>query len=308
MKGDVNDDYARDTGMLDNDFPPQQLLEGRYVRFKRYLIYGLLVLLFMTLVAIGYLVFNGKLKWGVPWRETVPLLSDFNRVLPAPPLAIKSTLVDCLPEQSNHSRHEATKSVDTPMVANQFEWMQVKEQLVRLSSQLQAQQQVFAHGQSNMDKQFKLITTQLDALKKPHTNGLGVAKSSPIIGPFAVKRGAMPSNRVFKPNKSAGVQLSKPRKLMVVRAITKPKSNAHVHVSRMSVLSPAATAARPPFSLASIDQWGNQTHAVLRYRGKLQPLSLGSSWLNWQLVTVNAAGDGIQVIDPEGHSAVLRLP
>jgi hypothetical protein len=61
----------------------------------------------------------------------------------------------------------------------------------------------------------------------------------------------------------------------------------------------------PPFKLVSIDHWGNETHAVVRYQGQLHTLMPGNSLLNWTVDGLNETEDGVYVLSSRGQRSLL---
>jgi|CXWL01.1.fsa_nt_gi hypothetical protein len=73
------------------------------------------------------------------------------------------------------------------------------------------------------------------------------------------------------------------------------------------MLSSRLKALTPALQLVSIDQWGDQTFAVVRYQGQLHTLRPGSSLLNWTFEHIIESGDGVFVVNSKGQRTLLTL-
>jgi len=62
-----------------------------------------------------------------------------------------------------------------------------------------------------------------------------------------------------------------------------------------------------PFTLVSIDLWGNDAYAVIRHQGQLYDVTIGQNIFGWTLVSVNADQTQAMFKNKRGISLPLRL-
>lgn len=87
-------------------------------------------------------------------------------------------------------------------------------------------------------------------------------------------------------------KLNAPPKPALVPAKQKNQAQAITAKPKTLVQAPKSKTTSLPFQLVSIDQWGAQTQAMLRFKGKLLPLTAGESLAGWQLESFAQAGQG----------------
>lgn len=146
----------------------------------------------------------------------------------------------------------------------------LETQLAQLTLLVETQNEIIDVQKHSVEMQFKTINSQLNALPKQSTEL--PAKRSLVV---------LANKRVL------------PTKLNVI--------------ARKPVLSVKAKSLAPPFKLVSIDHWGNETHAVMRYQGQLHTLMPGNSLLNWTVDGLNETGEGVYVLSRRGQRSLLTL-
>ncbi len=62
-----------------------------------------------------------------------------------------------------------------------------------------------------------------------------------------------------------------------------------------------------PFDLISIDQWGDQTYAVLRHNGQWYEKTSGQTLLDWYIVSIDQDAQTLSVKNPQGHEQNLSM-
>jgi hypothetical protein len=155
---------------------------------------------------------------------------------------------------------------------------QLETQLAQATALLKSLQLSFAAEQQAHETQLKALNDKLKALQKQATK--------PI--PVAVHPAAQPAQTRLPPAK----QTIPPKlKGVVVTQATTAKN----------------TLSSPPFKLASIDRWGNETHVVVRHQGQLHTLTPESSLLGWTVVGPNETGEGAYVVNTHGQRALLTM-
>lgn len=161
---------------------------------------------------------------------------------------------------------------DNPKVA------QLETQLAQATAMLKTLQVSFAAEKQAHETQIKVLNDKLKALQKQ------AAKPVPV----AVRPAAKPTQT----------------KLPLAKQPIPPKLKG-------VVVTQAATAKNtllsPPFKLAGIDHWGNETHVVVRYQGQLHTLMPGNSLLGWTVVGPNETGEGVYVVNTRGQRALLTM-
>lgn len=147
---------------------------------------------------------------------------------------------------------------------------QLETQLAQLTLLVETQNEIIDTQKHSVETQFKMINSQLNALPKQSTK-------LPAKRPLVV----LANKRVL------------PAKLNVI--------------ARNPVLPVKAKSLAPPFKLVSIDHWGNETHAVVRYQGQLHTLMPGNSLLNWTVDGLNETEEGVYVLSSRGQRSLLTL-
>lgn len=162
--------------------------------------------------------------------------------------------------------------VDNPKVA------QLETQLAQATALLKALQVSFAAEKQGHETQIKALNDKLKTLQKQ------AAKPIPVAARPAAKLGQT--------------------KLPLAKQPIPPKQNvASVRQAATSKSTPTS----PPFKLAGIDHWGNETHVVVRHQGQLHTLMPGNSLLGWTVVGPSETGEGAYMVDTRGQRALLTM-
>ena len=207
-----------------------------------------------------------------------------------------------LPEVKTNVFTSVGKAMPTERPVESAKITQLETQLAQVSALVATQQRLYESEKQSVAKQFKLLNEQLQAFKKQSAMqpvAVNAASKStqtkPKESPKASQKAV--TKRVTAPTK-APVD-----KQPVVLATQRKDKDSKVR----STLQTQSTSLTPPFTLVSIDQWGNDMHAVVRYQGQLHTLTPGSSLSNWRVDGVNETGEGVYVLSSHGHRSLLTL-
>jgi hypothetical protein len=177
--------------------------------------------------------------------------------------------LDLLPNRFSESQQAMSRQppIDNPKIT------QLENQLTSLSTRIETQQTYTA--------QFKALESQLKTLQQH------------AIKQQAVRIATKPIRRK-PPAVLPKTQAHWPTKAKTARR----KSSLH---------STATTASAPEFTLASIDQWGDKTQAVLRQHGQLYTLTPGSTLSGWTVVEFADSHEGVYMANRQGQRRLLSL-
>jgi hypothetical protein len=178
--------------------------------------------------------------------------------------------LDLLPNRFSESQQAMSRQppIDNPKIT------QLENQLASLTMRVETQQQTYT-------AQFKALESQLKTLQQH------------VIKQQAV-RIATKSLRRKPPVVGHKTQMHRPEKTKTARR------NSSLH-------STATTASVPDFTLASIDQWGDKTQAVLRHHGQLYTLTSGSTLSGWTVVEFSDGHEGVYMANRHGQRRLLAL-
>ncbi|AEG00410.1 hypothetical protein [Methylomonas methanica] len=62
-----------------------------------------------------------------------------------------------------------------------------------------------------------------------------------------------------------------------------------------------------PFNLISIDQWGDQTYAVLQHHGQWYEKTSGQTLLDWHIVSIDRDAQTLMVKNPQGQQQTVSM-
>ncbi|SJM95620.1 hypothetical protein [Crenothrix polyspora] len=158
--------------------------------------------------------------------------------------------------------------IDNPKIT------QLEKQLASLTTRIETQQQTYT-------EQFKSLENQLTVLQQQ-------ARKQPVV------------RTAIKPHhRKPPAVLPKKQTYRPVKTKTAPrKPSVHAMDTKASV---------PDFTLASIDQWGDKTQAVLRHHGQLYTLVPGSTLSGWTVVKFADSHEGVYMANRHGQRRLLAL-
>lgn len=62
-----------------------------------------------------------------------------------------------------------------------------------------------------------------------------------------------------------------------------------------------------PFTLVSIDTWGDQLNAVIRYQGQILTLRQGAKLQDWAIVSIDREGESVTLRSTQGQTSTLKV-
>lgn len=168
-----------------------------------------------------------------------------------------------------------TQETDHPIqsITHDLQITQIKKQWAQLTTLVESQKQRY-------ESELKVINDHLIALRKQ------LAEADDAIQALKTTQPTLPAlvhatkRKALQNQKSTGKKMALP--------------------SRSKDLSSA-------LKLVSIDHWGDQTFAVLRYQGQLHALRPGSSLFNWTIERITGSGHGVYVVNRRGQRSLLNL-
>jgi len=151
---------------------------------------------------------------------------------------------------------------------------------------------------TQLEKQWVQVTTLVDSQKQHYESELKVINDQLV---------ALQKQLTEADDAIQALKTTQPKQLALLTSTKrKDPQNRKITTQQMPFQSPSK-AWTPPLQLVSVDQWGDQTFAVLRYQGQLHAMRPGSSLLNWTLERFTESGDGIYVVNRRGQHALLSL-
>lgn len=94
--------------------------------------------------------------------------------------------------------------------------------------------------------------------------------------------------------------------LLINQSKPKPRLQ-HVRAAKPKPVTHQPQAARVPFILVSIDQWGKDTYAILRHEGQLYEKTRGQTLSGWTLLALDRTTDTVSMKDPAGRLRELAV-
>ncbi|SJM95590.1 hypothetical protein [Crenothrix polyspora] len=229
------------------------------------------------------IVYSGHVKQILPflknWQIPPFVWVSAETVSPSAPKISMDTRVTEIPEAHPlyfrpdrftdiHQNLPLPRPIDSPKIT------QLENQLASLSTRIETQQQTYTEQFKTLENQLK--TMQQQASKQP------VVRTA--IKPHHRKPPAvLPKKQTYRPVKTK----TAPR-----------KPSVHAMDTKASV---------PDFTLASIDQWGDKTQAVLRHHGQLYTLVPGSTLSGWTVVEFADSHEGVYMANRQGQRRLLSL-
>jgi hypothetical protein len=178
--------------------------------------------------------------------------------------------LDLLPNRFSETQQAMSRPppIDNPKIT------QLENQLASLSTRIETQQQTYT-------TQFKTLENQLKTMQQQANKQQAVWIATKPI-------------RLKPPVVLHKIQAHRPTKTK-----TAPR--------KPSVHAMATQASVPDFTLASIDQWGDKTQAVLRHHGQLYTLTSGSTLSGWTVVEFADSHEGVYMANRRGQRRLLAL-
>ena len=93
----------------------------------------------------------------------------------------------------------------------------------------------------------------------------------------------------------------------IKKSIQRPKPAVARKVKRHAKTVKFHKAMHAPFILVSVDRWGHDLYAVIRYQGRLHDLTVGQSLAGWSLESFNRRQDGIILKNAQGRTIKLAI-
>jgi hypothetical protein len=165
--------------------------------------------------------------------------------------------------------------------------LKLEAQLAQVTALSETQRQTFEAEKQAYKSQLKVLNDKVKVLEKQAIKSIA----------------AHPATTVTK-TKTSILSRVQATPLAAKNRLLSSKLNI---VARKPIVPVQVKASSPPFTLVSIDHWGNESHAVVRYQGQLHTLMPGNAVLDWTVDGLNETGEGIYVVNSRKQRSLLTL-